>query len=305
MVLVYHTIVNIPSILQVSANSTANGSANPIYVSAAVSNSTLAVTQSGSWSVSISGSVTIGNSTLAVTQSGTWNIATVTTITNNVGVTQQTSPWIVSGSTNIFEVSATSSANTSGNPIYVSAAISNSTLGVTESGTWTVSATESGTWTVGLNSGSNVIGKVDQDGTWNIATVTTLTGITNAVSVTESGTWNIGLLPATSGGVSFASGSVGATATNIKTSAGQIYGWYIGNSNSTAVYCQIFNKTAANVTLGTTAPDMSFYIPATAAANLMNDIGIAMGTAISIAFTTTRTGSTAPTNTVDYNFYYD
>lgn len=40
--------------------------------------------------------VDVGNTTLAVTQSGTWNIGTVTTITNSVAVTQSTSPWVVS-----------------------------------------------------------------------------------------------------------------------------------------------------------------------------------------------------------------
>jgi hypothetical protein len=54
-------------------------------VNVSVQNATLAVTQSGTWTVIISGTVTI-TGTVAATQSGTWNIATLTSITNTVNV---------------------------------------------------------------------------------------------------------------------------------------------------------------------------------------------------------------------------
>jgi hypothetical protein len=50
---------------------------------------------------------------------------------------------------------------------------------------------------------------------------------------------------------------------------------------------------------------MSFGIPPVAGANVLNDMGIAFGTAITIAITTTRAGATGPTNTVDYNVFYE
>jgi len=107
-----------------------------------------------------------------------------------------------------------------------------------------------------------------------------------------------------SGGTSVATGSIGATKTAIKTSAGAVYGWYFYNSNSSVVYVQMFANTVAGVTLGTTAPTMSLGIPPGSAANMAFDTGVSYATAITIAITTTRAGATGPTNTVDYNVLY-
>lgn len=126
----------------------------------------------------------------------------------------------------------------------------------------------------------------------------------SAVTQPVSGTVTANVTPTTSGGLHFYSGSIGATATSVKSSAGQIYGWYIGNSNTSAIYVQIFNVASGSVTLGTTTPDMSLYIPASGGANVSFAGGIAMGTAITVACTTTRTGSTAPASTVDLNIFY-
>ena len=103
--------------------------------------------------------------------------------------------------------------------------------------------------------------------------------------------------------LSRATGSIGNTATAISGSAAQVYGWYIYNPNADAVYVQFFNTAAASVTVGSTAPYYSIGIPGTAAANVFGP-GIDHSTAISIAITTTRSGSTSPTSTVDYNIFY-
>jgi hypothetical protein len=76
----------------------------------------------------------------------------------------------------------------------------------------------------------------------------------------------------------------------------------VGNGNAAASYIQVFNRPAASVTLGTTAPLHSYYIPANggrviAFGNVL-DFG---GDGFSIAATTTRAGSTAPVATVDVN----
>jgi hypothetical protein len=107
-----------------------------------------------------------------------------------------------------------------------------------------------------------------------------------------------------SGGTNVATGSIGATKTAIKTSAGAVFGWYFYNSNSSVVYVQMFANTVAGVTLGTTAPTMSLGIPPGSAANMAFDTGVTYATAITIAITTTRAGATGPTNTVDYNVFY-
>lgn len=110
--------------------------------------------------------------------------------------------------------------------------------------------------------------------------------------------------PHTQGGLNTAAGSITTTVTSVKASAGQLYGYYIYNPNASAAYCQIFDLATGSVTLGTTTPKLSFGIPATSAANVTFPNGLAFATAISIAFTTTRTGSSAPGSSVDYNFYH-
>lgn len=112
------------------------------------------------------------------------------------------------------------------------------------------------------------------------------------------------LTPQTSGGLSMYSASTGATATSAKSSPGQLYGWFIYNSNSSVAYVQFFDLATGSVTLGTTSPKFSIGIPAGSGANVFSDTGLAFATAITYACTTTRSGSTAPTNTVDVNFFY-
>jgi len=83
-----------------------------------------------------------------------------------------------------------------------------------------------------------------------------------------------------------------------------VYGWYFYNPNASVAYVQFFNTASGSVTLGTTAPVYSLGIPATSAANVMMPCGVAHSTAITIAVTTTRAGSTSPGSSVDYNVYY-
>jgi hypothetical protein len=108
------------------------------------------------------------------------------------------------------------------------------------------------------------------------------------------------------GGWSVATGSIAATKTDIGTAntAGCVGGWYFYNSNASVAYVQFFNTQASGVTLGTTPPVYSLGIPATSAANLMCEAGIQHSTAISIAVTTTRAGSTGTGSTVDYNIWF-
>ena len=124
-------------------------------------------------------------------------------------------------------------------------------------------------------------------------------------TVVNGGTFAVQQTPATSGGISsYATGSIGNTATAVKTSAGQVYSYYFFNSNSSVAYVQFFNLATGSVTVGTTAPLLSFGIPSLGAANLEIDPGWAFSTAITIAITTTRAGGTSPSNTVDYNIMY-
>lgn len=117
--------------------------------------------------------------------------------------------------------------------------------------------------------------------------------------------------PHTAGGLStfMASGSDGstilvATAQAVKASAGQIYGYYAYNPEAAATFVHFYNVAAAGVTVGTTAPLVSFAIPAGAAANLSFTHGVTFDTAISCSATTTAGGNTAPATGVSLVAWY-
>lgn len=133
-------------------------------------------------------------------------------------------------------------------------------------------------------------------GSPRVTLATDQAALTNALPVTPK--------PGSTGGTLVATGSIQATATSIKASAAGLFGIDIFNSNTAPVYLQIWNTLVGSVTVGTTAPVMSIGIPAGAALERDFSNGIAFGTALVIAFTTTRAGGGAPTNSVDYNIEY-
>ena len=148
----------------VSKDRNANATANPIYVQLSDGTSALSIT-SGALDVNID------NATIAVTQSGTWDIGTVTTLT---GITNDVN--IADG----------------GNSITVD----NAALSVVGGGTEatalrvTIANDSTGLLSIDDNGGSlTVDGTVaaTQSGSWDIGTVTTLTGITNDVNIADGG----------------------------------------------------------------------------------------------------------------------
>ena len=173
-------------------------------------------------------------------------------------------------------------------------------LTVDNGGTFAVQAAQSGTWTVQPGNTANTTAwKVDAS-----SVAVPVTDNSGSLTVDNAGTFAVQASAATSGGVTPALNSIKATATSVKASAGQVYGWFIYNSNSSVAYVQFFDVASGSVTLGTTTPNYSIGIPATSAANVFVPTGIAHGTAITIAATTTVNGSTAPTNNVDINVFY-
>lgn len=128
--------------------------------------------------------------------------------------------------------------------------------------------------------------------------VDVLTMPTTAVS--QSGTWTVQPgntanttpwlttpTPATSGGLSiYRTIDLDESEEEVKASAGQLFGWYLYNAAASARYLKFYNATAANTTVGTTAPVLTIPVAAGAAANVEFSNGIAFGTAISAAVTT-------------------
>lgn len=115
------------------------------------------------------------------------------------------------------------------------------------------------------------------------------------------------LMPTTGGGLStFHLVSAASTnATNIKASAGQVYAWYIYNSNASARKVA-FHNTAGTPTAGVSI-FMALVIPALSAANVELGNGIAFSTGISITTVTglADTDATAVAlNDISLNIYY-
>lgn len=99
------------------------------------------------------------------------------------------------------------------------------------------------------------------------------------------------LQPHTQGGLSiFRSLDIDETEEDVKTSAGQLYFIHAMNMVATARYLKFYNATAANVTVGTTTPVLTFPLPAnsTTGAGFTVSIphGLEFSTAISVACTT-------------------
>jgi len=98
------------------------------------------------------------------------------------------------------------------------------------------------------------------------------------------------------------------TAIAVKGSAGRIYGWHVYNPNSSSAFVQIYDATAASVTVGTTTPLITLALPSTATGTIgidgLFDVPITCATAISIAATTTITGGTAPSTGLLAQIFY-
>ena len=162
-------------------------------------------------------------------------------------------------------------------------------------------------------------------GTRSTGTLRVTIATDDVVPASQSGTWTVqpgntpnttawlmSLRPATTGGhstVQFngddgAGGVLVATAQVVKGSAGQVYGISIYNPNTAAMFVHLYNTAAASVTVGTTNPLRSWTIPPGSALEREITHGLAFGTAISAAATTTAGGNTAPGTGLDVEVEY-
>lgn len=184
-------------------------------------------------------------------------------------------------------------------------------LGTIDADTSTLAGAVSGTEmqvdvVAALPAGTNAIGKLAANSGVDIGDVdvTSISAGTNLIG-------DVGIQPRTTNGLDTmnASSSDGSTALTstvqaIKASAGKLYGYYIYNPNSSAQFVQFYNTASGSVTVGTTSPLFMLTIPATSAANLLNDIGITFGTAMSWAATSTAGGNGAPSTALDAVCWY-
>lgn len=151
-----------------------------------------------------------------------------------------------------------------------------------------VSGTEMQVDIVGaLPAGTNAIGKLAANSGVDIGDVdvTSIAAGSNLIG-------NVGIGVRTSGGTSiFRSLDLDESEEEIKGSAGQVYWIHAINLASSKRYLKFYNATAANVTVGTTTPVLTFVIPTQGDTNgtgfvLQVPMGIAFDTAITVAATT-------------------
>lgn len=138
-----------------------------------------------------------------------------------------------------------------------------------------------------LPAGTNAIGKLAANSGVDIGDVdvTSIAAGTNSIG-------NVGLIPRTTGGMTpFKSIDIDETEEDVKTSAGQVFSISSFNHTAAPIYLKFYNATAANVSVGTTVPVLTFTVPGNADSDgagfvWNNEIGFAFGTAICVAATT-------------------
>lgn len=244
---------------------------------------TVAVTQSGAWSLSanqstnvaqLAGTTTDTNS--GVKSAGTLRVVLATdqpALTNKLLVTPDSVALPANQSVNCSQINGVTVLMGNGNTGTGSQRVTIAS----DNTAFSVNAVQSGTWTV-------------QPG--------------NTANTTP---WLASLRPGTSGGLSIFHLVSAATtnATNLKASAGQVFGWYIYNSNAAARKV-VFHNTAGTPTAGASVI-FAIMIPPSSAANVFTDAGIAFATGIAITTVTdlTDAGSTAVAlNDLIINIFY-
>jgi hypothetical protein len=138
-----------------------------------------------------------------------------------------------------------------------------------------------------LPAGTNAIGKLAANSGVDIGDVdvTSISAGTNAIG-------NVGLIGRTTGGMTiFRSIDIDETEEEIKGTAGQVFSISAFNRTAAPLYLKFYNATAANVTVGTTTPVLTFVVPGNGDSDgagfiWNNTIGFAFGTAITVACTT-------------------
>lgn len=94
------------------------------------------------------------------------------------------------------------------------------------------------------------------------------------------------IVPISTGGLSvYRNINLVANGVNIKSSAGQIYGWYLFNNAPSVRYIKLYNKAKAPL-VGADIPVMTIPLPRGAAANVIVPSGIAFSNGIGIGATT-------------------
>lgn len=99
-------------------------------------------------------------------------------------------------------------------------------------------------------------------------------------------------------------GVVSTTVRSIKTSQAKLYGWVVHNPNGAVSWLQVFDRPSTQVMLGTTPPALTVKVGADGSVVQEQVNPVNMSAGLSIAATTTETGSTAPTTGLSVSVLY-
>lgn len=268
---------------------------------------------------------------LTATDNNSVAAAQVPTLTLNIPYVYNGSAWVrqTGDATNGLDVDVTRIGGQT--PAFGTGVRSSATQRVTIATDDVVPVSQSGSWSLAANQSVNVAqmnGAATTMGNGvsgtGVQRVTIASDSTGVVGATQSGTWTVqpgntanttawlvSQTPATSGGLSISRllSAASTNGTNAKASAGQVYGWYITNSNASARFVKLYNKASAP-TCGTDTPVMTLLIPGAstgAGTNVAFPSGIAFGTGIGYCTTTgvadADTGAVAA-NEVILNLFY-
>lgn len=117
------------------------------------------------------------------------------------------------------------------------------------------------------------------------------------------------LQPHTAGGLTtFRTIDLDETEEEVKATAGNLYGYYFANTTASARYLKLYNATAASVSVGTTTPSHTFYLPPTSAGHVSFPVPIGFSTALCAAATTgvadSDTGAPGANDVLFMAFYF-
>jgi hypothetical protein len=289
----------------------------------------------------VSGTVTANLGTAVVTNAGTFAVQDSEKVADNAGFTDGTTKVLPAGfvfdevaGTALTENDAAAArvdskraqvlvledATTRGRRATVSAggAVLTDASATTQPVSGTVSITANSAVNVAQVAGTatDVNSGVKSAGTQRVVLATDQPQLTNALKVDGSAVTQpvsaavgspafVTVTPSATGGWSKITALAQTTTKKaVKASSGTFGGYYAYNPNASVAYIQVFDVASASVTLGTTAPDLVFAIPATSAANLEITNGVNMATAMTLACTTTATGSTAPGTGLDLTLLF-
>jgi len=111
--------------------------------------------------------------------------------------------------------------------------------------------------------------------------------------------------PTTTGGLTIhKTDALVATAVAVKASAGNIYGYHIFNPNTADIYVHVYNIAQGSTTVGTSSRTISMLVPGGGVLDAVFPMPLGFSTAITVAATTTLTGSSAPSTGLVTNIYY-